>query len=107
VDADFQTLKKSICTVPILAYPEPGEGFVFEKDTNNARILRLLSQTQDIQEGLIAHYTKTLKKTERNYCITQRELLAIVRTLDHFHKYLYGQEFHLRTDHSALTWFEF
>jgi hypothetical protein len=27
-----------------------------------------------------------------------------VRTLEHFHKYLYVQEFHLRTDHSALTW---
>jgi hypothetical protein len=24
--------------------------------------------------------------------------------MEHFHKYLYGQEFHLRTDHSALTW---
>jgi hypothetical protein len=24
--------------------------------------------------------------------------------LEHFHKYLYGQEFHLRTDHSSLTW---
>jgi hypothetical protein len=27
-----------------------------------------------------------------------------VRTLEYFHKYLYGKEFHLRTDHSALTW---
>jgi hypothetical protein len=24
--------------------------------------------------------------------------------MERFHKYLYGQEFHLRTDHSALTW---
>jgi hypothetical protein len=28
----------------------------------------------------------------------------MVKKLEHFHKYLYGQEFHLRTDHSALTW---
>jgi hypothetical protein len=27
-----------------------------------------------------------------------------VKTTEHFHKYLCGQEFHLRTDHSALTW---
>jgi hypothetical protein len=46
----------------------------------------------------------TLNKAERNYCVTRRELLAIVRTLEQFHKYLYGQEFHLRMDHSALTW---
>jgi hypothetical protein len=36
--------------------------------------------------------------------VTCRELLAIVKTLEHFHKYLYGQEFQLLTDHSALTW---
>jgi hypothetical protein len=35
---------------------------------------------------------------------TQWELLATVRTLEHFHKYMYRQEFHLCTDHSALTW---
>jgi hypothetical protein len=27
-----------------------------------------------------------------------------VRTLEHFQKYLYGQQFRPRTDHSALTW---
>jgi hypothetical protein len=27
-----------------------------------------------------------------------------MRTLEHFHKYLYEQESHLCTDHSALTW---
>jgi hypothetical protein len=37
------------------------------------------------------------------YFSTSREL-AIVKTLGHFHKYLYGQQFYLRTDHSALTW---
>jgi hypothetical protein len=27
-----------------------------------------------------------------------------MRVLEYFHKYLYRQEFHLCTDHSALTW---
>jgi hypothetical protein len=27
--------------------------------------------------------------------------------MEHFSKYLYGHEFHLRTDHSALTWVGF
>jgi hypothetical protein len=51
----------------------------------------------------MAYYCKMLNKAERNYCFTQRELLAIVRTLEHFHKYLYEQEFHLCTDQSVLT----
>jgi hypothetical protein len=64
----------------------------------------VLPQVQDGQERVLAYYSKTQNKAERNYCITWQELLAIMRTLEHFHKYLYGQEFHLCTDHSALTW---
>jgi hypothetical protein len=45
-----------------------------------------------------------LKQAEKYYCVARRELLVKVRTLEHFHKYLYGQEFHLRMDHSTLTW---
>jgi hypothetical protein len=52
----------------------------------------VLSQVQDEQERVIAYYSKTLNKAERNYCVTQQELLAI------------EQEFHLCTNHSALTW---
>jgi hypothetical protein len=50
------------------------------------------------------YYSKTLNKAERNYCVTCRELPATVRTLAHFCKYLYEQEFRLRTEHSALIW---
>src|SRR5436190_24179524 len=45
-----------------------------------------------------------LAKPERNYCVTRRELLAVVKSVEHFHKYLYGRRFLLRTDHAALKW---
>jgi hypothetical protein len=51
---------------------------------------------------VVAYFSKTLSKDERNYCMTCQELLATVKTLEHFQKYLYGQEFNLHTDHSAL-----
>ncbi|GFU41768.1 retrovirus-related Pol polyprotein from transposon 412 [Trichonephila clavipes] len=46
--------------------------------------------------------SKCLSKPERNYCVTRKELLAIVKAIEHFHHYLYG--FLLRTDHASLTW---
>jgi hypothetical protein len=64
----------------------------------------VLSQILVGQVPVIAYYSKTLNKAERNYYVTRRELLAIMRTLEHFLKYLCGKQFHLRTDHSALTW---
>jgi hypothetical protein len=39
----------------------------------------------------VAYFSKTLSKADRNYCMIQRELLAIVKTMEHIHKYLYGQ----------------
>ena len=100
--AAFQTLKEAPCTAPLLGYPRPGERFIVDTDASNVGIGGVLSQVQYGGERVIAYFSKPLSKAERNYCITRRELLAIVKTLEHFHKYLYGQEFHLRIDHSAF-----
>jgi hypothetical protein len=104
VEATFQSLKQAICAVPILSYPQEGEKFIADKNVTNVGIGEVLSQVQDSQECIIAYYSKTLNRAERNYCITQKELLVNMRTLDNFRKYLYEQEFNLRTDHSALIW---
>jgi hypothetical protein len=90
VKAAFQTLKRALCSAPILAYPQPGERFVVDTDASNVGIGGVLSQVKERQERVIAYYNGTLNKAERNYCVTRRELLAIVRTLEHFHKYLYA-----------------
>ena len=50
------------------------------------------------------YFSKTLSKPERNYCVTRRELLALIKGVEHFYKYLYGRKFLLRTDHAALKW---
>jgi hypothetical protein len=97
-------LKQVLCTAPILAYPQPRERFIVDTDVSNVGIWGEFSQAQDGWEWVIAYYNKTLNKAERNYSVTWQELLAIVRTAEHFHTYLYKQEFHLRTDHAALTW---
>ena len=64
----------------------------------------VLSQVVDSEERVVAYFSKALSKPERNYCVTRKELLAIVKTIEHFHKYLYGQEFLIRTDHASLRW---
>jgi hypothetical protein len=64
----------------------------------------MLSQVEDGQEQVVAYYSKSPSNAERSYCVTRLELLAIVRTLEHFHNYLYGQEFFVRTDPSAHPW---
>ena len=53
---------------------------------------------------MIAYYNQTLSSSERRYCVTRRELLSVVKAIQHFHSYLYGRHFTVRTDHAALKW---
>jgi hypothetical protein len=101
--AAFRTLKESLCTALIFAYRQPVEWFVVDTDSSDVGIGGVLSQVQDGQEQVV-YYSKPLNKAERNHCATRREILVIVGRLEHSRKYLYGQEIHLRTDLSALTW---
>src|SRR5208282_6061226 len=39
-----------------------------------------------------------------NYCVTRRELLAIIHFLRYLRHYLLGVRFRIRTDHAALLW---
>ena len=61
-------------------------------------------QIQDGQERVIAYGSKVLSKEERNYCVTRRELLAVVYFIKHYRHYLVRRKFLLRIDHGALTW---
>ena len=45
-----------------------------------------------------------LSTTQGNYCLTKRELLAIVVFTKHFRHYLLGYKFKVRTDHNSLIW---
>ncbi|GFT01995.1 retrovirus-related Pol polyprotein from transposon 17.6 [Trichonephila clavipes] len=78
--------------------------FILDTDANHESIEAVLSQEIDGQERVITYFSKCLSKPERNYCVTRKELLAIVKVVEHFHPYLYGRRFLLRTDHASLTW---
>ncbi|KAG6464703.1 hypothetical protein O3G_MSEX014678 [Manduca sexta] len=103
-DTAFQTLKDRLCDTPILGYPDTENEFIIDTDASNIGIGGVLSQRKGDKEVVIAYFSKSLSKPERNYCVTRRELLAVVKTLQHFSKYLIGRRFHLRTDHAALKW---
>lgn len=100
----FKMLKEKLTSSPVLAYPKIDQPYILDTDASNTGVGAVLSQVQDGQERVIAYFSKTLNRAERNYCTTRKELLAIVKAAAHFHCYIYGQEVNVRTDHGALTW---
>ncbi|KAG5896017.1 hypothetical protein JTB14_007582 [Gonioctena quinquepunctata] len=100
----FRKLKGALINAPVLSYPLPNGKFILDTDASNVGLGAVLSQIQEGQEKVIGYFSKTLSKPERNYCVTRRELLAVVKGVEYFYKYVYGRRFLLRTDHAALKW---
>ena len=54
---------------------------------------------------VIAYTSRSLSKSERNYPVHKLKFLALKWAItDKFHKYLYGAEFQVFTDHNTLTY---
>ena len=101
----FDDLRHRLVSAPILAFPDYNREFILDTDASDDGIGAVLSQVQDDgTEHVIAYASRILTKPERRYCVTRRELLAVVTFIHHFRQYLLGRRFSLRTDHGSLTW---
>lgn len=100
----FKELKDALISAPILAYPTSEGNFILDTDASNLHMGAVLSQVQEGVEKVICYFSKTFSRSERRYCVTRRELLAVVSSIKHFHHYLYGRHFLVRSDHGALRW---
>ncbi|GBO11904.1 Retrovirus-related Pol polyprotein from transposon 297 [Araneus ventricosus] len=103
-EKSFNSLQQALITSPVLTYPRTDKEFILDTDASIEGIGAVISQKIGNEECVIAYFSKSLGKPERNYCVTRKELLAIVKSVEHFHHYLYGQKFLLRTDHASLRW---
>ena len=100
----FESLKRALQSPPVLAYPTHTGEYILDTDASGFAISGVLAQMQDGEEHVISYFSQALSNEERRYCVTRRELLAVVKSVKHFHSYLYGTCFTVRTDHSSLQW---
>ena len=101
----FQQLKEALVSSDVMGYPLNNAGqFFLDVDASDVGIGGILHQVQDGKEKVIAYASRALNKAERNYCITEKELLAVRFFIEYFRQYLLGRKFTIRTDHQALVW---
>ena len=77
---------------------------MLDTDASNSSIGAVLSQIQNGREVVISYGSRVLNSSEQNYCVTRKEMLAVVYFVKHYKHYLLGREFLLRTDHGSLVW---
>lgn len=104
----FLTLKKALCTAPILVFPDRNKVQVLSCDASNLALGAILSQVDSwdtmANERVIAYASRGLRGPERNYHIHHLEALAVVWSINYFSHYLKGRRFLLITDHSSLVY---
>ena len=100
----FIALKELLTHPPVLALPNQLDEFILDTDASNFSVGGELIQVQNGEEKVIAYGSFSLTKEQRNYCVTRKELLAVVRFTRQYKYYLLGRPFTVRTDHSSLTW---
>jgi len=74
----------AVTTAPILALPQDSESFRIEADSSDFTSGAILSQQLPREEKWhpVAFYSKFLSLVEWNYKIHDKEMLAIIRTLE-------------------------
>lgn len=102
----FNALKVALTTAPVLICPDFTKPFIIScdaSDTATGAALTQFSEEHQIEQP-IAYYSKTLSPAEKNYSVTERELLAVLRAVRHYKTYVEGSHFKVVTDHSSLKW---
>ncbi|XP_055604888.1 uncharacterized protein K02A2.6-like [Uranotaenia lowii] len=67
-----------------------------------AVLVQFKDPKDDCNPRIISYASKSLSPTEKRYCQTEKEALAIVCAVERFSVYLLGRKFELETDHKPL-----
>lgn len=100
----FESLKKALIKIPVLAYPDFDQPFIITVDASNYAVGAVLSQMIDGHDRPISYAFKQFQKAELNKHITEKELLAIHWAIKYFRPYVYLTHFIVKSDHRPLVY---
>lgn len=102
-EAAFIKIKAELGSDRVLVPFDPAAPIVLTTDASPFGISAILSHRINEEDRPVAFASRALTPAEQNYSQLDREALAIVYGVQHFHTYVYGAKFTLETDNAALT----
>lgn len=96
----FHRLKQAMIEPPVLALPDFSKEFVIECDASGRGISAVLTQ----QGRQIAYLSQALKGRSLDLSTYEKELLALVLSVQKWRPYLLGQRFTVCTDQQSLKY---
>ena len=101
----FEALRLGLTTTPVIKLFNPNLPVCIDCDASDYALGAVLTQCEPGKtEHVVAYYSKCLGKAESNYCVTRKELLAVLESLRHWRHLVSGSTVTIRSDHSSLKW---
>jgi hypothetical protein len=95
----FNTLKDKLTHAPLLQLPDFNKTCELECDASGIGLGGVL-----LQDGKpVAYFNEKRSGHSLNYSTYDKELLALVRTLETWQHYLWPKEFVIHSDHESLS----
>ena len=102
----IKTLKEKLKLAITLRTPDPTKHFYIMCDSSDVGTGGTFMQKDETGNLYpLMFYSRKLSNTERNYSITERELIAIITCIRKWRHYLHITPFTILTDHKALEYF--
>ena len=98
----FETLRTTLTTAPILAYPDINKPYILYTDASDYAIGAALVQDTATGERVIQYLSHQLNETQQRWPVIEKEGYAIIYSVQKFRHYLYGSKFTVMTDHKPL-----
>lgn len=101
-EKSFKKLRGELASDRVLTPYNPGLPLQLACDAGPTGIAGILSHIVGGHERPIAYASRALTSAEQNYSQLDREALAIVFSVQHFHEYLFARPFKLITDNQPI-----
>ena len=100
----FNTIKKHFLDTIMLNYPDFNRPFYMNCDASDISLGSVLYQEDnDGNHQVVSFASRTLNQCERNYHVTEKELLSVVFSCAKFRTYILGYPITVRTDHKSIS----
>lgn len=85
----FHRLEKNLVSdVKALSLSGLHGPFILTTDASDLRVGAILSQMQGKEKKIISYFSEVYNKAKQNYCITEKELLTVIKAAQHIRSYL-------------------
>lgn len=99
----FEKFKEILSSDLLLTHYDPTQEIIVSADASSIGIGATISHKfPDGKLKVIQHASRALTETEQRYSQIDREGLAIIYAVTKFHKFIFGRQFRIQTDHAPL-----